>query len=113
MPLLSGQCLWKIEHAKAIHFQKKNHAKDWYDFENLLSTIFFSVANQVFFHTNQPAVTAEYLVGSLLTIPSDVCVCLLRLKAHPSVPNASLPNLNDFPNADVPGLVKMYPDVRK
>ena len=39
--------------------------------------------------------------------------CLnLRLKAHPGVPNASLPNLNDFPNADVTGLVKNYPDVR-
>ena len=40
-------------------------------------------------------------------------VYFVRLKAHPSVPNASLANLNDFPNADVPGLVKKYPDVRK
>ena len=37
----------------------------------------------------------------------------VRLKAHPSVPNASLPNLNDFPNANVPGLVNKYPDVQK
>ena len=37
----------------------------------------------------------------------------LRLKADPSEPNASLPNLKDFSNADVPGLVKKYPDVRK
>ena len=29
----------------------------------------------------------------------------LRLKAHPNVPNANLPNLNDFPNPDVPGLM--------
>ena len=39
-------------------------------------------------------------------------LCIVRLKAHPSVPNASLPNLNDFSNADVTGLVKKSPDVR-
>ena len=37
----------------------------------------------------------------------------LRLKADPSEPNASLPNLKDFSNTDVTGLVKEYPDVRK
>ena len=29
----------------------------------------------------------------------------VRLKVHPYVPSASLPNLNDFPNPNVPGLI--------
>ena len=29
----------------------------------------------------------------------------IRLKVHPNVPNASLSNLNDFPNPNVPGLI--------
>ena len=37
----------------------------------------------------------------------------IRLKVHPNVPNASLPNLTDFPNPNVPGLISKDPDVRK
>ena len=57
---------------------------------------------------------ADLMQQSKLARPSAQCITIfLRLKVHPNVPNANLPNLTDFPNPNVPGLISKDPDVRK
>ena len=56
-------------------------------------------------HLFIPCYALDLIERLLKAETHPVWLFILRLKVHPNVPNANLPNLTDFPNPNVPGLI--------
>ena len=94
-----------VKYADCAKGQFTPHESDCTKYYQCLADGYLEVACPNGLHWNQGIMGCDWPANAGCDPSAAQGEYVVRLKAHPSVPNANLSNLKNFSNSDVPGLV--------